>query len=181
MTDPIAHWRAEHAYFAQLLRLLRKELDVFHEGGEPNYELIADVLRYLREYTDLVHHPREDVAFARLGKHCPDLALQLARLHQEHRVIAAAGDELLAMVEMVAGGAMLPRKQVETAAATYLTYYESHIAKEEGEVLERASAHLTPADWEAVRTGVAPLLDPLFGSAAQERFRRLRRHIALER
>ena len=65
MIDPIAHWHAEHVYFGQLLKLIRKELDVFHDAGEPNYELIADILRYLREYSDLVHHPREDIAFAR--------------------------------------------------------------------------------------------------------------------
>lgn len=181
MIDPIAHWHAEHVYFAQLLKLIRKELDVFHDAGEPNYELIADILRYLREYSDLVHHPREDIAFARLERHCPELALVLARLKQEHRVIAAAGDELLAKVEMAAGGTVLPRRQVESAAATYLVYYESHIAREESEVLERARAHLTPSDWDAVRDGVTALPDPLFGNDPQERFRRLRRQIAQER
>ena len=180
MFDPIALWHAEHAYFAQLLRLIRKELDVFHAGGEPNYELIIDVLRYLREYSDCVHHPREDIAFAHLGRHCPDMSLALARLQQEHRVLAAAGDELLAKVEMVASGAVLSRKQVEMAAATYLVYYESHIAKEEREVLERARAHLTPADWDAVKSGVQALPDPLFGNEPLERFRRLRRQIAHE-
>ena len=180
MVDPIALWHAEHAYFAQLLRLIRKELDVFHAGGEPNYELVIDVLRYLREYSDRVHHPREDVAFTRLAGHCPDLALVLARLQQEHRVLAAAGDELLAKVEMVASGAVLPRKQVEMAAATYLVYYESHLAREEADVVERARKHLTPADWDAVRNSVPAQSDPLFGDAPQERFRRLRRQIAHE-
>ena len=69
MTDPVAAWHTEHAYFAQLLRLLRREIDVIHAGEDPNYELMVDILSYLHEYADRVHHPREDVAFARLARH----------------------------------------------------------------------------------------------------------------
>ena len=180
MADPIAAWHTEHEYFARLLRLLRKEIDVFHTGTEPNYELMVDILRYLREYTDCVHHPREDIAFARLARHCPELEVVMARLMQEHRVIAAAGEELLARIEAVVAGDVSPRERLEAAAATYLVYYESHLAKEEREVLGRARAHLTPADWDAVRTGVPAMADPLFGTAPQDRFSGLRRQIARE-
>ena len=92
--DPVIAWHTEHVYFNQLLRLLQKQVDVFHRGGQPNYELMLDIVSYLREYSDRFHHPREDVAFARLAKHCPDLELPLARLGQEHRVIAQAGESL---------------------------------------------------------------------------------------
>ena len=180
MADPIAAWHAEHAYFAGLLRLLRREIDVFRTGAEPNYELMVDILRYLREYSDCVHHPREDIAFARLARHCPDLENVLAGLMQEHRVIAGAGEELLARIEAVVAGEIAPRERLEAAAATYLVYYESHLAKEESEVLGRARAHLTPADWDAVRTGVPAMADPLFGDGPQQRFRNLRHQIAVE-
>jgi hypothetical protein len=45
---------------------------------------------------------------------------------------------------------VVPRAQVETAAATYLIYYGNHIAKEEEDVLPRAAAALTEGDWQAV-------------------------------
>lgn len=180
MTDPVAAWHTEHAYFAQLLRLLRREIDVIHAGGDPNYELMVDVLRYLHEYADRVHHPREDVAFARLARHCPDMKLVLGRLGQEHRVIETAGVELLARIEAALGGEVVPRGKIEAAAATFLVYYESHLAREENEVLARAGKHLTPADWDAVRSSIASIPDPVFGKDPQERFRELRRQIARE-
>jgi len=89
--DPIAAWHTEHVYFNQLLRLLQRQLDLFHRNEQLNYELMMDIVSYLREYTDQYHHPREDVAFERLAKSCPDLKLDLARLMQEHRVIARNG------------------------------------------------------------------------------------------
>ena len=178
--NPIAAWHEEHVYFKQLLQLLRREVDVFHRGGRPNYELMDDIVSYLRDYGDQAHHPREDAAFERLAKRCPDMELALARLEQEHRVIAQAGEVLQRHIEAILGGAIVPRAQIEVAAATYLVYYGNHIAKEEEDVLTRAATHLTDADWEAIKNAAPMLRDPLFGKQAQERYRELRRQIARE-
>jgi hemerythrin-like domain-containing protein len=178
--DPVAAWHEEHVYFNQLLHLLQREVDVFHRGGRPNYELMSDVVSYLREYGDQMHHPREDAAFERLAKRCPDMELALARLEQEHRVIAQAGEALQRQIDAILGGAIVPRAEVEVAAATYLVYYGNHIAREEEDVLRRAALHLTDADWQAVKNAVPMLRDPVFGKQTQERYRELRRQIALE-
>ncbi|MFO1284105.1 MAG: hemerythrin domain-containing protein [Burkholderiales bacterium] len=180
MNDPVAHWHTEHVYFGQLLKLLRKEVDVFHGGEEPNYELMLDIIAYLRDYSDSVHHPREDIAFERLARHCPDLRIVLSRLQQEHRVIARAGENLHDRLEAILAGEVIAREDVEADAATFLVYYETHIAKEESDVLARAAKHLTGDDWEAVRAFGKGRSDPLFGKEAHERFKELRRQIARE-
>ena len=151
MSMPISAWHADHVYFNELLGRLRTELDVFHSGERPDYERMSEIVTYLREYGDAVHHPRESVAFARLAKRCPDMALPLARLEQEHRVIAQAGQRLLEHIEAILGGSLVPRGEVESVLATYLVYYGNHIAKEEEDVLTRAAGFLTADDWDAVR------------------------------
>lgn len=178
--DPIAAWHTEHVYFNQLLALLQRQLDLFHREEQLNFELTMDIVSYLRDYADRVHHPREDVAFARLAKKCPDLELMLARLVQEHRVIAHAGETLLGTLQAVLGGAIIAKGEVEMAIATYLVYYGNHIAREEEDVLARAAKELTREDWEAVRTAVPTVRDPLFDGDPQERYRALRRQIAVE-
>jgi len=151
MALPISAWHTDHVYFNELLGRLRRELDVFHRGERPDYERMVEIVTYLREYGDAVHHPRESVAFERLAKRCPDMALALARLEQEHRVIAQAGQRLLEQIEAILGGALVPRAELEVALATYLVYYGNHIAKEEEDVLARAAMHLGEEDWKAVR------------------------------
>lgn len=178
--DPIKAWQDEHAYFRRLLGLLQKEVDVFHGGDRPNYELMLDIVSYLREYSDQVHHPREDAAFARLARKAPELALPLERLKQEHRVLANAGEAFKELLAEILDDAVIPRAEVEMAAATYLVYYDSHIAREEDEVIARAARVLTDEDWAAVKNAVPPRKDPLFGEAPEERYRKLRRQIALE-
>ena len=180
MKDTVAHWHSEHMYFKRLLARLQKEIDVFATGERPNYELMLDIIAYLREFSDRVHHPREDVAFACLARRFPEMQLPLARLQQEHRVIARAGETLLQHLTSILDGSVVPREEVEMAAATYLVYYGNHIAREEEDVLTRAAAGLRSEDWEAVRNAVPHAEDPLFGPKPEERFRQLRRQIALE-
>lgn len=178
--NPIHEWHAEHVYFKRLLERLQEEVDAFTTGERPNYEMMVDVLAYLREFCDRVHHPREDAAFARLALRLPEMQLLLARLQQEHRVIAHAGEKLRERLSAILDGAMVPRDEVEAAASTYLVYYVSHIAREEHDVLHRAAAALSEADWNEVGAAVPQLDDPLFGPRPEERFRELRRRIALE-
>jgi hemerythrin-like domain-containing protein len=180
MTDAMTAWHAEHAYFRQLLDLLHKQVDVFHTGKRPNYQLMFDIISYLQEYSDQVHHPREDVAYARLAKHCPAIELTLARFRQEHRVIAHVGKTLLNLLNEILSDAVVQRAELEVAAATYLVYYRNHIAKEEQDFVSRAAQALTAEDWEAVRSAVPADRDPLFGDRPEERYRELRRQIARE-
>jgi len=180
MTDPIQAWHQEHEYFQKLLSLLQQEVDVFYAGDSPNYALMLDIISYLRDYSDQYHHPREDEAFRRLAKRLPDRELPIARLMQEHRVIAHAGERLQELLQEAANDAVVLRAEIEVAAATYLVYYGNHIAKEEEDILPRAAGALTPQDWAAVKDAAPAGRDPLFGHEPQERFKALRHRIATQ-
>jgi hemerythrin-like domain-containing protein len=178
--EALAAWHQEHVHFTRLLDLFEREVAAFHADEHPNYRLMVDIVDYLRYYPDRVHHPREDAAFARLVERDPGLELPIARRLQEHRVIAAAGEALLAHLQAVIEEAFVARSALEAAAATYLVYYRHHLAAEEREVIPRAAELLTPDDWAAVAAAVPAGADPLFGEDFEERYRELRRTIALE-
>jgi hemerythrin-like domain-containing protein/rubrerythrin len=167
--QPIERWHADHVYFRQLLDVLEKQVDIFHAGGPPDYALMLDIIFYLRHFSDAIHHPREDVAFARLVAANPQMALPVARLAQEHRVIAHAGERLEHSLEQATGGSFIQRADIEALAATYLVYYRSHIAREEKDILPLAARVLAVEDWSTVEAAVP--------AAAEERFRGLRLQI----
>jgi hemerythrin-like domain-containing protein len=173
-------WHAEHRHFTRLLDLLEHQVAAFHDDNQPNFELMLDLVSYLRYFPDRYHHPREDVAFARLAVRDPALKPVIDRLLQEHRVIAAAGTELLKYLQQVVDDVVVERAKVEAAAATYLVYYRRHLALEERDMVPRAEQLLTPQDWEAVVAAVPHGPDPLFGEDFDARYRELRRQIALE-
>jgi hemerythrin-like domain-containing protein len=179
MSNTIAMWHAEHKHFARLLDLLERQVAAFHVDDGPNYELMLDIVSYLRYFPDRYHHPREDVAFERLAERDPGIRPLIARLLQEHRVIAAAGTDLLAYLQQVVDDIVIERARVEAAAATYLVYYRRHLALEDRDIVPRAEELLTLQDWDAVVAAVPAGTDPLFGENCEPRYRELRRQFAL--
>jgi hemerythrin-like domain-containing protein len=179
MADPITVWHGEHVSFARLLDLLEKQVAIFQTAKQPKYSLMREIVYYLRHFPDRYHHPREDVAFARLVAREPDLVLPINRLLQEHRVIAMAGEELLKCLNDVSKASLVARANIEAAAATYIVYYRHHLAKEEKEILPRAAQLLTQEDWAAVAAAVSSQPDPLFGDDFEASYRELRRQIGL--
>jgi hemerythrin-like domain-containing protein len=182
MSGQIAAWHAEHLNFARLLRLFEEQIVRFAAGGAPDYDLMRDIVYYLNNFPDVHHHRYESEVFERVGKLDGTLRPMVARLLQEHRVIAACGVRLLELVESVVNGAVVTRSDVEAAAATYLVYYRAHLDAEESKMLPRVAALLKESDWLEVAEAVARKSrnDPLFGPAAEERFRGLRLEIERE-
>ena len=66
MNTTLATWHTDHANFARLLDLLEAQLDLFHRGETPHYELMLDIMFYMTHYPDVLHHPKEDMAFTRI-------------------------------------------------------------------------------------------------------------------
>lgn len=177
MADPVAVWHAEHMRFASLLDFIEQQMTAFHLGQDPDYDLLRDVVYYLHHYADRYHHPRENVAFARLVSRDPWFGVVIGRILQEHRALENAGATLLKHLDDILEDVVIPRETVEAAAATYLVYYRHHLASEEAEILPRAARIFKPDDWAAVAAAVPAAPDPLFGDDVAERYRELRRRL----
>lgn len=180
MPNPLTEWHNEHVRFGRLLNLLGRQVAAFHAGEDPDYELMRDIVYYLQHFADRFHHPRENVAFSRLGEREPGMRVIINRLLQEHRVIAHAGEALLWGLDNIAADVVMERIGVEAAAATYLLYYRHHLVTEESDIVPRAAELLTREDWAAVAAAVPAGPDPLFGENAERRYEELRRHIEWE-
>lgn len=177
MAEILALWHAEHAKFARLLQVFDGQLAAFHDGEEPDYELMRDIVEYLTKYADAFHHPREDAGFARLVARDASFRTEVARLTQEHRVLANAGKALFDRLEEIVAGAIVPRDALESAAATYFGYYRAHLGREEQVIMPACGRLLTAEDWNAIAHATVAGRDPLFGDDVDVRFKELRRRI----
>jgi len=173
MTSQIAQWHAEHGNFSLLLSFLEEQVARFRDGESPDYHLMLEIVSYLREFGDCFHHPREDAAFTILATHDPRMRQPINRLHQDHRVLAVAGEELAARLNQVISETYVRSATVEAAAALYLAYYRHHLATEERQILPHARLLLTAQDWEVVARAAPSCPDPLFGDAPTRTYLRL--------
>ena len=96
MPNTLDQWHTEHVNFAKLLNLLDTELDLFHEGERPNYELMLDIMFYMTHYPDVLHHPREDLAFAKIKELDEDAGPTVDELSKQHAQLRELGEKLVA-------------------------------------------------------------------------------------
>lgn len=177
MQATITQWQADHVNFRRLLDLLECEIQHLNTGDTPHYELLADIVYYLTHYPDCYHHPAEDSLFEALCAERPELCGDIAKLHHQHRVIAANGQRLLELLESVIAGGILPRQALLEPATRYLDDYRKHMAHEEAELFPQALRHHAALDAAGLPQPSA-VSDPLFGQATAGRFRELHRQIA---
>jgi hemerythrin-like domain-containing protein len=180
MADTLALWHADHVNFAWLLTLLERQLALFHDDGSPDYDLMLDIMYYMTHYSDVVHHPKEDLVFAMVKERDKGAAHKVDDLARQHARLKAAGDSLVEALDGIVAGTIASRAQVEGMARDYVTQLRSHMRTEEREILPLAARLLNHDDWSAVDAAIAHIADPLFGSSAEQRYAALREQIARE-
>jgi hemerythrin-like domain-containing protein len=173
MEKPVIAWYEEHANFAKLLNILEAQLNLFHRSQTPNYALMFDIMTYMTHYPDMLHHPREDRAFAIVKQRIPSLGKLVDELTAEHVIAVQNSAELDAVVN----GAIMPRETVETPGRDYIAHFRHHMAREEADLFPIVAKTLTASDWALIDAAVKPAPDPLFGVNAPNQYEVLRREI----
>src|SRR5947207_15230716 len=139
MHKTLALWRAEHVNFTRLLDLLGDQLEVFHAGGMPRYELMLDIMYYMTHYSDVLHHPMEDLAFAKIKARNREIAPQVDALIEQHVSLRELGENLTRDLDGIVNGSIITRERVETSASEYVTHLRNHMRMEETELLPSAA------------------------------------------
>ena len=180
MSNSVAIWQGEHVNFATLLDLLEDQLDLFHHDKRPDYQMMLDIMFYMTHYPDVLHHPREDLAFARILELDVNTRPIVEDLAEQHVRLKDFGSALVRSLENIIDGSITSRDRVEVPGRAYIAEFRSHMLKEEKEVLPLAAKLFSEADWAAIGAAIQHIDDPVFGAKSQERFALLRRQIALE-
>jgi len=156
--------RLDHIHIARLLDILDHQLDILHEARGADFELIRDVILYMTTYPDQVHHPREDLMFARLLARDPSATGLLEGIATEHRLLAERGARCMEIMRQVIDGAMVRRDRIEVLGREYVALLRGHMDKEDTEALPLAERILTDDDWRSLEATLDARDDPVFGS-----------------
>jgi len=172
MSESLRHLENEHRDIARLLTLLERQVQYATRRRPPDRGLLRDIMHYLTHYSDLFHHPREELIFARVGEYDPPLREVIASLSQEHRLLARRGTALYRGLSRPVDSTDLGQQ-----LGHYAKLLRQHIDREEELVFARAEELLTDGDWAYVEAGMAQHTDPLFGSLMDKQYRVRYQHI----
>lgn len=167
----------DHKHLALLLDLLEKLLDQFQAGTEPDYELLCEMLEYMEDYADQVHHPSEDQIFERLRTYAGQHHKMLEILMRQHQVLSELTRYFRQSLEGIVQEEVMRRDEVEAQGRELIETLRTHLNLEEQEAFPLAKYVLTAADWEAIEAAAPKVADPVFGERDLERFRALYQHL----
>lgn len=135
----------------------------------PRFDALRSMIRYIDEYPERLHHPKEDRhLFARLAVRAPEALLLIAELHAEHAQGARLVRELERALLFLEEGWPTGAREFAQAVEAYADFHWQHMRKEERELLPLAERHLTDDDWRSIDAAFAANQDPIAGMTALE-------------
>ncbi|WP_089725044.1 hemerythrin domain-containing protein [Candidatus Thiosymbion oneisti] len=168
----------DHKHLLRVLDLLDDLLDRFHAGGEPDYELLCELLEYMEDYADQVHHPSEEDIFDRLRARSNEKYPVLDLLSNQHQLLSQVNKRFCRSLEGIMHEEVLRRDQVEVQGRELVKTLREHLDLEERAAFPLARERLSASDWDELRSTASGEQDPLFGEAGQRRFQSLLRYLA---
>ena len=178
MSQVIAALERDHANIAKLLDILESEILAIEVGKTPDHPLMRDIMRYMAQYSDRFHHPKEDLIFAQLLKRDPRVRANVEELIEEHVVIRLVGQEFTRLLHEPGVDSVDARKQLGTSGSAYIHALREHMLKEERRLFPLARGALTNPDWQVIDDAVKDIDDPLFDEMTADDYQRLYRLIA---
>lgn len=170
--------RAEHRTMTRLLDLLERQIDLFEITGEPDYELIGEILDYFRSYPDLYHHPKEDLIFRRLEQRAPEAAKAFGNLEAEHEKVTQRLSTFTRAVVNVLMEAEISRDALVHVARDFIDGERRHMAAEEKFFFPAAERSLSDEDWADIDRRVSKFKDPILEQTGPDRYTLLREELA---
>ena len=165
--------RGDHRNMALLLDLLDTEIDKLAASEEPDYGLVRDIMLYVTEYPDVVHHPKEDIVFRHLKSLRPEIRTDLERVETDHQYLEESGLKLKNDMEAISNGAKLDRNELIEKFHHYMEQLREHMYWEETELFSLADELQLYGDWSEVVLKNNEISDPVFGSRVERKYRRL--------
>jgi hemerythrin-like domain-containing protein len=143
--------RDEHRTISAVLHALK---DLAREAQDPAappaFAALRAMVRYIDEFPERLHHPKEDDLLARLVALAPETRPLADSLRQEHaegaRLVRELERALLFFEDRAPAGAV----EFLEAVNAYAEFHWQHMRKEEQELLPLAERCLTDADWRLI-------------------------------
>ena len=170
----------DHVNICLLLDIFEKHLAELVQGGKPDLLLMRDIIEYMVNYPDIVHHPLEEMLFRRLKKADTESHGIISELESQHQRLGEYGKSLLAELERVTSGAIMEKEKILRNCCIYMELLYSHMNMEEERIFPRIERLFSISDWSEVGSTLETIQDPVFGEAVQDYYRRLYDRIQTE-
>jgi len=128
----------------------------------PRFEVFRAMIRYIDEFPERLHHPKEDAyLFARLAARAPGTLPLIDVLRAEHVESAQRVRDLERVLDEYERSWPQWSGPFLAAVEDYAEFHRRHMRREELELLPAAERALSDEDWRAIEEAFAGNEDPI--------------------
>jgi hemerythrin-like domain-containing protein len=163
MKEAIRIIKSEHASIAAVLAALQELTRMSNNGGaRPDFRAFRAIVRYVDEYPEQYHHPKEErYLLEPLKKRAREGAEMARKIEAEHREGARLVRELERALVIFEDRWPEGWGDFSRAVEAFCAFEFAHMAAEERELLPLAQRCLTEEDWSEADAGFAAHADPI--------------------
>ncbi|MGR4989507.1 hemerythrin domain-containing protein [Vibrio rotiferianus] len=165
--------RREHGYMVRLLAILRHKLNEIKQEHAINYALVGEIVDYLSNHSEKIHHPKEDILYHYFLEHYGHFKT-IENLELEHQELSKKTKQFSGIVEMILQDAVVPQDMFTQQLEDFITSQKRHLEMEERQVLPLIEELFTSEDWLNVESQWQENEDdPVFGNTIADRYKQL--------
>ncbi|EGQ8076309.1 hemerythrin domain-containing protein [Vibrio vulnificus] len=165
--------RREHGYIVRMLAILRHKVELLKNEQPINYSLVAEIVSYLSDHAEKVHHPKEDILYRHYLEHY-GAQRTIENLELEHKELAKKTAAFAEVVHMILNDAVVPQAMFIEQLETFISSQRQHLDIEERLILPLIAESFTTKDWQQVESQwLVNEDDPVFGETIADHYRQL--------
>jgi hemerythrin-like domain-containing protein len=153
----------DHKTLCEVIDALETRLPQVSKRDPETLDLLANLIDYIAEYPDRVHHPREDRIIERLIDKglTPSERTVVELTVSQHAELGAATARMEVDMDALLSKQRDAGVQLDHDARVYLAMQKEHMRREEQQLFPMAVRLFTPADWSEIAAGEPEVPDPL--------------------
>lgn len=177
MSNIIARLSEDHRNFSKVLKVLIWQIELMKTDGEPDYILLKDCLEYFADYSNVIHHPGEDIVFERLIEMDESIRPIIETLSRDHSLLTLVTRDLVEQLGAIDTNAIIDKEALRARLEEYVLLQQGHMDMEEGQVYPRLRKLISPEMSAEVERHLDSGKDPLFGVDSLARYQSLLQRI----
>ena len=174
MNRIMAELHQDHTHLSRLLNMLERHVKVLLNDGDPDLNMMIDIVEYIRSYSDLFHHPKEDKVYGIFKKRTNEGADIVDSLLDDHQHIPEVTLEFQQLLNSALSGAfVVSRDDLSKKITNFINIQRKHLNTEEKKLFPLINKTLKESDWAELEASIQEKSDPLFGTKIEESYESL--------
>ena len=160
MYDIVEQIRDDHISMSKILSIMEQDIRRIGDEDNHDYALLVDCMRYMVEYADVVHHPKEDAMMSCLLNKSAYLEALVREVEMQHKSIGKSSIEFYDLVKIAQSGKPVDKDNIAKLGMRYIEMQRKHMDLEEGYLLSKVRALLLHDDYLRINKEYENYRDP---------------------